>query len=84
MVENLRELGPMGYVHAAAWCPEQNQWHVHSTKIVPTCPPGTAVINTDAGSACSITIPGLVARSASFRGANSPTLVALAHRARTP
>lgn len=43
MVENLRELGPLGYVHAAAWCPEQNKWHVHSTVRVPTCPKGTAL-----------------------------------------
>jgi len=43
MVENLQKLGPLGYVHAAAWCPEQDSWHVHSTKRVPTCPPGTAL-----------------------------------------
>lgn len=43
MVENLREIGPLGYVHASAWCPDQNKWHVHSTVKVPTCPPGTAL-----------------------------------------
>ena len=29
------------YVLAAAWCPEQQSWHCHSTHRIVTCPPGT-------------------------------------------
>lgn len=43
MRETLRELGPDGYVLAAAWVPEQNVWHCHSSVQVPTCPPGTGI-----------------------------------------
>lgn len=43
MVAHVRELGPQGYVLAAAWCPEHHDWHCHSTKAVPTCPPGTGL-----------------------------------------
>lgn len=31
MTKTLHEIGPMGYVMAAAWCPELNEWHCHST-----------------------------------------------------
>lgn len=43
MAATLAALGPQGYVLAAAWCPEQHDWHCHSTKPVPTCPPGTGL-----------------------------------------
>jgi len=31
MLEELERLGPRGYVLAAAWCPEQEIWHCHSS-----------------------------------------------------
>jgi len=31
MRETLNELGPTGYVLAAAWCPERKEWHCHSS-----------------------------------------------------
>lgn len=31
MLEDLQELGPDGYVMAAAWCPEMKEWHCHSS-----------------------------------------------------
>lgn len=31
MYEELKRLGSDGYVLAAAWCPEQNAWHCHSS-----------------------------------------------------
>jgi len=31
------------YRHAAAWCPEHGEWHVHSTVEVPDCPKGSAL-----------------------------------------
>jgi glycosyltransferase involved in cell wall biosynthesis len=43
MLEQLETLGPDGYVLAAAWCPEFQEWHTHSTRPVPTCPPGTGL-----------------------------------------
>jgi len=43
MEEALGELGPDGYVLAAAWCPEQGAWHTHSSLIVPQCPPGSGL-----------------------------------------
>jgi len=43
MAAELERLGPDGYVLAAAWCPEQNRWHTHSTLPVPDCPPGTGL-----------------------------------------
>lgn len=43
MLEPLRELGPDGYVLAAAWCPEERAWHCHSSAPVPTCPAGTGI-----------------------------------------
>lgn len=43
MEEALGELGPDGYVLAAAWCPEQGAWHTHSSLIVPQCPPGAGL-----------------------------------------
>lgn len=32
MAAQLDELGPQGYVLAAAWCPELQEWHCHSEK----------------------------------------------------
>lgn len=43
MVKNLKELGQTGYVLASAWCPEQEQWHCHSTVKVPQNPIGTGL-----------------------------------------
>lgn len=31
MAAELRRLGPKGYVLAAAWCPEEQAWHCHSS-----------------------------------------------------
>jgi glycosyltransferase involved in cell wall biosynthesis len=31
MLSQLVELGPKGYVLAAAWCPDTQRWHCHST-----------------------------------------------------
>jgi hypothetical protein len=42
MASELDSLGPMGYVLAAAWCPEGG-WHCHSSVPVPTCPSGTGI-----------------------------------------
>lgn len=41
MAEELFERGPKAYVLAAAWCPEQQAWHCHSTVHFPDCPAGT-------------------------------------------
>lgn len=35
--------GKWDYVLAAAWCPEQQAWHCHSTVSVPGCPKGTGI-----------------------------------------
>jgi glycosyltransferase involved in cell wall biosynthesis len=43
MAEQLRILGPQGYVLASAWCPEEDRWHTHSTVPVPDCPDGTGL-----------------------------------------
>lgn len=43
MAEQLRILGPEGYILAAAWCPEEDRWHTHSTVPVPECPEGTGL-----------------------------------------
>lgn len=43
MAAELENQGPMGYVLAAAWCPDFRQWHCHSSVPVPTCPPGTGL-----------------------------------------
>ena len=43
MLDQLEDMGPDGYVLAAAWCPEQRAWHTHSSLIVPQCPPGTGL-----------------------------------------
>lgn len=43
MAEEVRRLGPHGYVVAAAWCPEQRAWHCHSSIRVPDCPPGVGI-----------------------------------------
>lgn len=42
MLEEL-EKTPKGYILAAAWCPEQQAWHTHSTVEVPECPKGTGL-----------------------------------------
>lgn len=31
MAAELERIGPKGYVLAAAWCPENSEWHCHST-----------------------------------------------------
>ena len=45
LAEMLAELErtPNGYILAAAWCPEQQAWHTHSTVEVPECPKGTGL-----------------------------------------
>lgn len=43
MVEQLRAAGQMGYVLAAAWCPDDGIWHCHSSVKVPTCPDGSGI-----------------------------------------
>lgn len=43
LVEHAQKLGPKHIVLAAAWCPEQKDWHTHSSVPVPTCPPGTGL-----------------------------------------
>lgn len=43
MLIQLEDLGSNGYVLAAAWCPEGNEWHCHSSKPVPDCPPGSGI-----------------------------------------
>jgi glycosyltransferase involved in cell wall biosynthesis/uncharacterized Rossmann fold enzyme len=43
MLEQLQDIGPSGYVLAAAWCPESSQWHCHSTVKVPRNPEGTGI-----------------------------------------
>ncbi len=43
MVEALDDLGPLGYVLAAAWCPELSEWHCHSSIKVPRNPAGTGI-----------------------------------------
>lgn len=30
LARSLHETGPMGYIMAAAWCPDLNEWHCHS------------------------------------------------------
>lgn len=37
----VREAGPMGYVLAAAWCPDTQEWHCHSTYHHPEVAEGT-------------------------------------------
>lgn len=32
MLSELERIGPKGFVLAAAWCPEQEMWHTHSTR----------------------------------------------------
>ena len=41
MATELENLGPDGYVLAAAWCPENAEWHCHSSIHFPECPKGT-------------------------------------------
>ena len=43
MIEQLEALGDSGYVLAAAWCPEENKWHTHSSVKVPLNPAGTGL-----------------------------------------
>ena len=43
MRAELESIGKHGYVLAAAWCPEQNAWHCHSTVKVPRNPWGTGL-----------------------------------------
>lgn len=41
--ELTKDLEKDDYVLAAAWCPEENRWHTHSTVHVPDCPNGTGL-----------------------------------------
>ena len=41
--ELTRNVGPDDYIAAAAWCPEENNWHTHSTVSVPDCPEGSGI-----------------------------------------
>ena len=43
MADEVRRLGPKGYVLAAAWCPELNEWHCHSSVDPPHNAPGTGI-----------------------------------------
>lgn len=43
MADEVSKRGSMGYVLAAAWCPEEAKWHCHSTVHVPDCPIGTGI-----------------------------------------
>lgn len=44
VLEQLTEnLGKDDYVMAAAWCPEGQRWHTHSTIHMPDCPNGTGL-----------------------------------------
>lgn len=43
MADQVRALGPDGYVLASAYCPEQRTWHCHSSVSVPDCPSGTGI-----------------------------------------
>lgn len=43
MRQELDRLGERGYVLAAAWCPEQDRWHTHSTVKVPDCHAGAGL-----------------------------------------
>lgn len=38
-----KDLAPDEYRLAAAWCPEEDKWHTHSTVSVPDCPKGTGI-----------------------------------------
>lgn len=43
LVSEAQKLGPKGYALAAAWCPETNSWHCHSTVTVPGLPQGVGI-----------------------------------------
>lgn len=43
MKEQLARIGEQGYVLAAAWCPDTDCWHCHSSVHIPDCPPGTGI-----------------------------------------
>lgn len=43
LVDQLESIGKDGYVLAAAWCPEYNAWHCHSTIKTPRNPWGTGL-----------------------------------------
>jgi uncharacterized Rossmann fold enzyme/glycosyltransferase involved in cell wall biosynthesis len=43
MAQCVRDNGPDAYVLAAAYCPDEQKWHCHSTVSVPTCPNGTGI-----------------------------------------
>lgn len=43
LAREVKALGPKGYVLAAAWCPEFETWHCHSTVQPPFNPPGTGI-----------------------------------------
>lgn len=43
LADVVRSGGPMTYVLAAAWVPEQRRWHCHSSVRVPDCPEGVGL-----------------------------------------
>jgi hypothetical protein len=38
LAAQVRNIGPLGYALAAAWCPETDSWHCHSTVKTPRNP----------------------------------------------
>lgn len=43
LVDQVRNMGPLGYALAAAWCPDDSAWHCHSTVKTPRNPTGTGL-----------------------------------------
>lgn len=43
MADAVYDIGPKGYVLAAAWCPDEAVWHCHSTIKTPRNPEGTGI-----------------------------------------
>lgn len=43
LVNEAQRLGPKGYALAAAWCPETESWHCHSSVSVPGLPEGVGI-----------------------------------------
>ena len=43
LADAVMNIGPLGYVLAAAWCPDSGDWHCHSTVKTPRNPTGTGI-----------------------------------------
>jgi hypothetical protein len=43
ILEQLAQVEGKEYALAAAWCPEEQKWHCHSSVTVPTCPDGSGI-----------------------------------------